>query len=43
MMSACKNTGVGGEKIEVFFAHHCLPYFSLVSDFSCLSINFPNL
>lgn len=43
MISACKNTGVGGEKIEIFFAHDCLPYFSLVSDLSCLYINLPNL
>ena len=43
-MSACKNTSVGGEKIEIFLARHCLSsLFFLASDLSCLDTNLPYL
>lgn len=43
-MSACNNTSAGGEKTEIFLAHHCLSFtFVLATDFSCLDINLPYL
>lgn len=39
-MSACKNTSAGGEKIEIFLAHHCLSsLLFLTSDLTYLDTN----